>query len=118
MKAIVNKCLLAGDKFMPEMHLRQPRFMYNACGLFTKNKEIIKKIKESGDLRYIYQNKLDKTCFQLDMAYGDFKDLNRRTAANKVYVIKHLVLLKIRNMMDINVDLRQWSINFLIKKFW
>ena len=52
------------------------------------------------------------------MAYGDFKDLNRRTAANKVYVIKHLALLKIRHMMDINVDLRQWSINFLIKRFW
>ena len=44
MNAIVNKFLLAGDKFMPEMHLRQPGFMYNACGPFTKNKERITKI--------------------------------------------------------------------------
>ena len=47
------------------------------------------------------------------MAYGDFKDLNRRTASNNI--IKHLMLLKIRNMMDINVDLLQWTIKFLIK---
>ena len=48
------------------------------------------------------------------MAYGDFKDLNGRTAAVKYYVIKHLMLLKIQNMIDINVDLVQWSINFMI----
>ena len=46
MNAIANNFLLAGDKFMPEMHLRQPRFTYSACGKFTKNKERIKKIKE------------------------------------------------------------------------
>ena len=39
MNKIVNKFLLAGDKFMPEMHLRQPGFTYSACGPFTKNKE-------------------------------------------------------------------------------
>ena len=38
MNEIVNKFLLAGDKFMPEMHLRQPRFTYSTCGPFTKNK--------------------------------------------------------------------------------
>ena len=79
----VNKFLLAEDKFMPEMHLRQPGFTYCAWGLFTENKEI-KKIKETGDSRYIYQKELDKVCFQHDMAYGDFKDLNRRTFADKV----------------------------------
>ena len=52
--------------------------------LFTKNKESIKEFKETGDSRYIYQNELHKACFQHDMAYGDFKDLNRRTAADKV----------------------------------
>ena len=46
---IVNKFLLAGDKFMPEMHLKQSGFTYSACGLFTKNKERIKKFKETGD---------------------------------------------------------------------
>ena len=84
MNAIINKILLAGDKFMPEMHLKQPRFMYSACGPFTKNKERIKKFKETGDSRYIYRNELDKACFQHDMAYGDVKDLNRRTIVNKV----------------------------------
>ena len=79
MNEIVNKILLAGDKSMPEMHLRQPGFTYSACVPFTKNKERIQKFKETGDSRYIYQNKLDKVCFQHDMAYGDFTDLTRRT---------------------------------------
>ena len=61
---MINKLLLAGDKFNPEMLLRQPGFTYSACGLFTKNKERIKTFKETGDSRYIYQNELDKACFQ------------------------------------------------------
>ena len=69
---------------MPEMHLRQPGFTYTACGPFTKNKERIQKFKETGHSRYIYLNELDKACFQHDMAYGAFKDLNRRTSADKV----------------------------------
>ena len=63
MNEIVNKILLAGDKSMPEMHLRQPGFTYSACVPFTKNKERIQNFKETGDSRYIYQNKLDKVCF-------------------------------------------------------
>ena len=59
MNAIINKILLAGNKFMPELHLRQPRFTDSACGPFTKNKERIKFFKEIGDSRYIYQNELD-----------------------------------------------------------
>ena len=69
---------------MPEMHLKQPGFTYCACERFTKNKERIQKFKETGDSRYIYRNELEKACFQHDMAYGDFKDLARRTAADKV----------------------------------
>ena len=84
MNEIVIKFLLAGDKLMPEMHLREPGFTYSTCGPFTKNKEIIQKFKETGDTSYIYKNELDKDCFQHDMAYGDFKDLARRTASNKV----------------------------------
>ena len=81
---IVNKFLLAGHKFMPEMHLKQPGFTYSACGSFTKNKERIRKFKETGDTSYIYKNELDKPCFQHDMAYGDFKDLKRRTASDNI----------------------------------
>ena len=84
MNEIVNKLLLAGDKSMPEMHLRQPQFVYSACGTFTKNKERIQKFKETGDTSYIYKNELDKACFQHDMAYRDFKDLPKRTAEDKV----------------------------------
>ena len=84
MNEIVNKFLLVGDKFMQEMHLKQPGFTYSACGPFTKNKERIQKFKETGDTNYIYKNKLDKASFQHDMAYGDFKDLVKRTIADKV----------------------------------
>ena len=69
---------------MPEMHLKQPGFTYSTCGLFTKNKERIQKFKETGDTSYIYKNELDKACFQHDTAYGDFKDLKRRRASEKV----------------------------------
>ena len=58
---------------MPEMHLRQPGFTYSDCGPFSKNKERIKRFKEIGVSRYIYQNELDKAYFQQDISYGDFK---------------------------------------------
>ena len=72
MNEIVSKFLLAGEKIMPEVHLRQSRFAYIACGPFTKNKERIQRFKETGDLRNIYQNEIDKACLQHDMSYGDF----------------------------------------------
>ena len=75
---------------MPEMHLKQPGFTYSACGPFTKGKEKINKFKETGNLIYIYQKKLDKACFQDDMADGDFKDLNKRTAAEKIITGKSI----------------------------
>ena len=53
------------------------------CRPFTKNRERVWKFRETGDSKYIYQNELDKTCFQYDMAYGDFKDLPRRTTTDK-----------------------------------
>ena len=84
MNNLINKCLLAGDKFMPEMHLRQPRFVYSACGPFTRYKERIKEFKRTGYTRYIYRNELDKACFQHDSAYGDHKDLINRTESDKV----------------------------------
>ena len=79
---------------MAETHLRQPGFMYSGCGPFTKNKEWIQKFKETGDSWYIYQNELDKACFQHDMAYGNFKDLTRRTASDKTWRNKALNIAK------------------------
>ena len=100
MNNIINKFLLAGNKFIPEMHLKQsalfnknkkqPGFTYSACGPFTKNKQRIQKFMETGDIKYIYRNELDKACFQHDMAYGDFKDLKRRTQSDKVLKDKAL----------------------------
>ena len=79
MNEIVNKFLLVGDKFMPEMHLRQPGFTYSACGPFTKNKERIEKFMQTGNTDFIYRNELDKACFQHDMAYGKSKDSIRQS---------------------------------------
>ena len=69
---------------MPEMHLRQPGFTYSACEPSAKNRERIQKFEETGDTRYIYQNELDKACFQHDMTYRDFKDLTKRTASDEI----------------------------------
>ena len=91
---IVNKFLLAGDKFVPEMHLKQPWFTYNASEPFTNNKERVQKFKETEDSRYIFRNELDKACFQHDMAFGDFKDLTKRTAADKVLRDKAFNIVK------------------------
>ena len=104
MNEIVNTILLAGDKFMSDIHLKQPGFTYSACGSFTKNKEWTQKFKETGDTNYIYKNELDKACFQHDMAYGDFKDLKRRTFSDKVLRDKAFNIAKILNMMDIKED--------------
>ena len=84
MNNVINKFLLAGDKFMPEMHLRQPQFNYSACGPFSRHKERIKKFKQTGDTRYIYRNELDKACSKHNSAYADHKDLINRTEADKV----------------------------------
>ena len=84
MNEIVNNFLLAGERFMPKMHLKQPGFTYSACRPFTKNKERIQRFKETGDTSYIYKNELDKPCFQHHMAYRDFKDSKRRTASDKL----------------------------------
>ena len=73
MNQIVNKFLLLGDNVMPEMNLRQPGFTYSACGSFTKNKQKIQGFIQTGDTNYVFKNKLDKACFQRDMAYGKYK---------------------------------------------
>ena len=84
MNEIVNKFLLVGDKFMPEMYLKQPGFTYSACGSFTKNNEEMEKFMQTGNTDFAYKNELDKACFQHDMAYGKSKDLVKRTRSHKV----------------------------------
>ena len=84
MNELVNKFLLVGDKFMPEMHLKQSGFTYSVCGPFTRNKEKIEKFIQSGNTDFIYRNELHKACFQHDMAYGRSKNLVKRTQSDKV----------------------------------
>ena len=113
MNDIIIKFLLAGDKFMLEMHLIQPAFTYSTCGPFTKLKERIQKFKQTGDPRHIYNNELDKACFQHDMAYGDFKDLTKRTAADKVLKIKAFNIAK-----DPEYDGYQRGLASMVYKFF
>ena len=116
MNETVNKFLLAGNKFMLEMHLKQPGFTYSACRPFTKNKERIQKFKETGDTSYIYKNELDKACFQHDMAYGDFKDLKRRTFSDKVLRDKAFNIAKNPKYDEYQRELASMVYKFFEKK--
>ena len=84
MNEVFNKFLLAGDTFMPEIHLKQPGFTYSACEPFTKNKERIQKFRQTGDTSFICKIELHKVCFQHDMVDRDLKELARRTASDDV----------------------------------
>ena len=83
MNNIINKFLLAGDKFMPGMHLSQLQFLYSTCGPFTRHKERIKEFKRTDDTRVLYRNELDKTCFNRDAAYAKYKDVENRLISNQ-----------------------------------
>ena len=63
MNEIINKFLLVGEKFMSEVHLRQPGFTYGACGPFANNKRRIEKFIKTGNTDFFYKNELDKVCF-------------------------------------------------------
>ena len=78
MNEVVNKSLFSRDKFLSEIHSRQPWFTYNACGTFTKSERRIQKFNGIRNSKYIYQNKLNKACFQHDITYRDFKELPGR----------------------------------------
>ena len=69
---------------MSELHLRQPQFKYSACGPFTKHKQRVEKFMQTGDLRNIYRNELDKACLQHDAAYSKYKTLTKRTQSDKI----------------------------------
>ena len=112
----INKSLLVGDKFMPEMHLKQPGFTYSACGPFTNNKERIEKLMQTGNTDFIYKNELDKTFFQHDMAYGKSKDLIKRTQSNKVLKDKAFKIVNNPNYDGYQRGLASMAYRFLDKK--
>ena len=90
---IINKFLLVGDTFMPELHLWDPKVKkYSACGPFTKHTQRINQFMKDGRLSHLYKDQLDKACFQHDAAYNKYKDLKNRTQSdvvlkNKAYKI-------------------------------
>ena len=90
---IINKFLLVGDKFLPELHLWDPKVKkYPACGPFTKHEERIQSFMKDGRLSHLYKNEWDKACFQHDAAYNKYKDLKNSTQSdtglkNKAYKI-------------------------------
>ena len=84
MNETVNRFLLVSDRFMPEVHLKQPGFTYSACVLFRKSKERIEKFMQTGNTDFIHKNELDKTCFQHDMAYGKTTDSTKGTQSDNV----------------------------------
>ena len=108
---IFNKFILAGDKFVPEMHLKQPEFAY----IFVDHLIKIDKFEETGDLRDIFKNELDRACFQHHMDYGDFKDLAKRTTSDKVLRDKAFNFVKNSKYYEYQRDLASMVYNFLIK---
>ena len=112
MNEIVNKFLLVGDKFMPEMHLKQPGFTYSTCGPFTKNKERIEKFMATSNTDFIYKNELDKACFQHDMAYGKSKDLSKVTQSDKVLRDKAFEIAS-----DLKYDVYQRELASMVYEF-
>ena len=113
MNKTINKLLLAGDKFMPQMHLRQPQFTYSACGPFTKHEQRIQKFRETGDTSYIYKNELDKACFVHDAAYFNSKNLTKRTVADKILKNKEFDIAK-----DPKYDGYQRGLASMVYKFF
>ena len=109
----VNKFLLAGDKFMPEMHLKQPVFTYSACELFAKSKERIEKFMQTGNRDFNYRNELDKVFFQHGMAYGKSKDLENVLNQTKFWAIKHLEFAS-----DSKYDGCQGGLALMVYKFF
>ena len=80
----MNKFLLLGDKFMPEIHLKLPGFIYSAFGSFTENKERIEKFMQTGNISFLYKNEHDKACFPQDMVYEKSKDFTKTAQSEKV----------------------------------
>ena len=114
--SIINKSLLAGDKLMPELHLVDPFVKkYSACGPFTKHTQRIQDLLNTGKLSYIYKNDLDKACFQHDMAYNKFKDLEKRTQSDIVLKNKSLKIASNPKYNSYETGLESMVYNFFDK---
>ena len=86
---------------MPELHLKQLGFTYSACGPFTKHRERIWKFRETGYLKHLCRNELDKACLPLNAVSSDSRDLAKRTISDKILINRAYRLIEILKMMDI-----------------
>ena len=84
MNKIIEKLLFTEDKFMLELHLKQPEFNYSACAPFTNHSERIRNFRETANLKHLYRSKLDKVCFAHDSAYSDSKVLSKTAISDKI----------------------------------
>ena len=97
MNKTINKFLLTGDKVMPESHLKQPGITYSACGPFAKDSERIQKFRETGNLKHLCRNELNKACFAHGAAYSDNKDVANRTISEKILKDRFYVIARNRS---------------------
>ena len=97
MNKTINKFLLTGDKVMPESHLKQPGVTYSTCGPFAKDSGRIQKFRETGNLKHLCRNELNKTCFAHGAAYSDNKDVANRTISEKILKDRFYVIARNRS---------------------
>ena len=101
---------------MTELHLKQPRFTYNACGPFSKHRERIQKFRETGNLKRLYRIELHKVCFAHDAACSDNKDLAKRTVSDKNLKDIAYEIARNRNYDGYQRALTSMVYKFLIRK--
>ena len=102
-KYIIKTFLLIEDKFMPEIHLWDPKVKkYSACGPFNRHKQRINDFMNDGKLSHILKNRLDAACFQHDSAYSKYKDTLSRKKSDVVLKNKALKI-----SMDPRMDIKE-----------
>ena len=114
MNKIINTLSFTADKFMSELHLKQPEFIYSACGPFTKHCERIQELRETGNLKHLHR--MDQTTLVLLMMQHILIIKIQQKEQIRVYKIELLKLLEIVTMIDIKEHQEAWSISFLMRK--
>ena len=115
MNKIIYKFLLTADKFMPELHLKQSGFTYSPCRPFTKHGERIQKFRETGNLKHLYKNQLDKPCFVHGAVTSDSKYLAKRTISDKILKDKAYGIVRNRNYDRYQRELASMAYTFIDK---
>ena len=116
MNKIINKCLLTRDKFMPKLHLKQQGFNYSFCGSFTNYCKRIQKFRETGNLKHLYKNELDKACFAHDETYSYSNNLRKISISDQILKDRAYKIAKDRDYNGYQKALGNVVYKFLEKK--